>query len=121
MSCSYKGEEEVRYDKQVLALSIQLLRNQSANFLPPECKSPPYSFAKLGSSGFNSSCGRSGCHDGTIKFNTQNYSSVVSLTKASEPENSQLYLKQFNGSMRIYSNAQISEAIYCWIKAGSNL
>jgi len=63
------------------------------------------------------------CHSGTspsANFDITSYTKVQSFVKPGDPTNSFLYKKVTTGSMSVHSNANINQAIYCWILNGAN-
>jgi hypothetical protein len=73
---------------------------------------------------FNTSSSKcSGCHGATTaqaNFIITNYTSVLERISGVDPSLSLLYLKvNTGGSMAIYSNSTLNQAIYCYILNGS--
>lgn len=116
LACSYNSatseEREIATNAIILAIATTPAPAIS-------CDSTSPSFSTLGTAGFDSSCGRSGCHNGTVRFNTANYSQVRGLTTPGNTNTSTLY-SQIKGGMAIYSNPTIDRAVFCWIQGGSN-
>ncbi len=67
------------------------------------------------------SCMSSGCHDGSSggQFSLNSYTNAIGLIRSGNPECSVLFTKVYSGSMKQYSNTNVTESIYCWIKSGN--
>ncbi|WP_108972422.1 LIC11213 family lipoprotein [Leptospira ryugenii] len=117
-SCTYHSSADKEREIATKSFLLQLASN--ARTATPSCDSSNQTFSSLRSAGFDSSCGRSGCHDGTTRFNTTVYSQVRALVTAGNASNSNLYRQQSTGSMAIYSNANLDRALFCWIQSGAN-
>jgi len=112
------------------ALIISLLYNNYKNSQSDyNCKTSPspLSFADfrtaidtLNTSGYKcSEC--HGANTAQANFIITNYSSVGERVLPGNPKGSILYFKvQPGGSMNAYSNANVRQAIYCWIANGAN-
>ncbi len=116
LQCSYVSSTDKERDIATKAILVGVLTTPTVQ---TSCEVTTPNFASLKSAGFDSSCGRSGCHDGTTRYNTTSYTQVKALTNAGSPNTSFLYT-QITGSMRIYSNSTLDKAVYCWIQGGSN-
>jgi hypothetical protein len=117
LGCSYVSSTDKEREIATKALLVNALTSSITTQTSCEVAAP--AFSTLKSAGFESSCGRSGCHDGTTRFQASSYSQVKNLTIAGSPAASLLYT-QVKGSMAIYSSTAIDKAIYCWIQGGSN-
>jgi len=116
LHCSYVSSSDKETEIATRAILVAALTSPNS---ATTCDSSSPAFSTLKSAGFETSCGRSGCHDGTTRFNSTNYAQVKGLTNPGTANSSLLYL-QIKGAMAIYSNASIDKAIYCWIQGGSN-
>ncbi len=116
LQCSHISSTDK--EKEIATRAI-LVSTITAPVPSTSCEVTSPAFVSLKNAGFDTSCGRSGCHDGTTRFNTTNYAQVRALTNPSSPTTSFLYT-QTKGSMAIYSNANLDKAIFCWIQGGSN-
>lgn len=120
LSCSYVSSTDKEREIASKALLFSALTTSTATAsVVPECAVSAPTFSTLSTAGFNTSCGRSGCHDGTTRYNVSNYAQVKALTNPGNASTSSLY-REVKGSMAIYSNATLDKAIYCWIQGGSN-
>lgn len=115
-------------DKNVLILGLLYLnsKNSQADYNCNTSPSPK-TFAEfktaidtLNTSGYKcSDC--HGVNTAQSNFIITNYSSVGERIIPSSPKTSVLYFKvQPGGSMNGYSNANVSQAIYCYIANGAN-
>lgn len=123
----------VKKEESISPLAIALLgqninsaRNASARVQPrfpiPNCDVPAPAFSSLAAAGFETTCGRSGCHSvgaGNVYVATS-YAEVRSQTNPGNPIASSLYTEQSTGRMVANTTFEIDKAIYCWIKGGSN-
>ncbi|TGN08228.1 LIC11213 family lipoprotein [Leptospira ilyithenensis] len=100
--------------------SLSGTSSTTGKFPIPTCEVAAPAFSSLATAGFNSTCGSSGCHDGTTRYNATNYNQVKGYTVAGSPTTSSLYTAQSTGSMAVNTNQSVDKAIYCWILGGSN-
>ncbi|TGL57379.1 hypothetical protein EHQ58_13890 [Leptospira ognonensis] len=119
LSCSYVSSTDKEREIATNAILFSALTTSTPTVTSTECNVSAPTFSTLSTAGFNTSCGRSGCHDGTTRYNATNYAQVKALTNPGNASTSSLYI-QVKGSMAIYSNATLDRAIYCWIQGGSN-
>ncbi|BDA78956.1 hypothetical protein LPTSP3_g18860 [Leptospira kobayashii] len=128
-ACANEKASEKDKDTAIgAALLSQLSRSGSSSststttgkFPIPTCEVAAPAFSSLATAGFNSTCGSSGCHDGTTKYNTTNYAAVKAYTVPGSPTTSSIYIAQSTGSMAVNTNQSVDKAIYCWILGGSN-
>ncbi len=118
-NCSENKASNQDRDAQLLA-ALASRPATVATTTSVSCSTANPAFSTLRDAGFNSSCGRSGCHDGTTRFNTTNVNQVKGFVTAGQPSSSTLYSIQNGGSMTVYTNTALSQAIFCWIQGGAN-
>ncbi|TGN18498.1 LIC11213 family lipoprotein [Leptospira idonii] len=126
--CSYEKASEKDKDTALGALLLSRLASSSSStasgaagkFPIPSCETPSPAFSSLATAGFNSTCGTSGCHNGSVRYDTTSYSQVKGYTNPGSPTTSILYKEQSTGAMAIHTNQAIDKAIYCWILGGSS-
>ncbi|WP_411822740.1 LIC11213 family lipoprotein [Leptospira sp. 'Mane'] len=123
-----KASEKDKDTALQAALLAQVTKSGSSSsgtstgkFPIPTCEVAPPTFSSLATAGFNTTCGKSGCHDGTERYNVTDYATIKSrYTVAGFPTTSSLYIAQSTGSMAVNTNQAIDKAIYCWILGGAN-
>jgi hypothetical protein len=120
INCNYVSSSDKEKEIAERAILLNFLTARPTTTSARSCEVAAPAFSTLKTAGFESSCGRSGCHDGTTRFQVTNYSQVRALTVPSNADNSLLFTKQSTGSMVIYTNPTIDKAIYCWIQGGAN-
>ncbi len=62
------------------------------------------------------------CHNEELRVNQfviTDYNMVRDRVKPRNPEDSLLYLKITEGTMRFYANEEIRRGVYCWIRQGA--
>lgn len=121
VSCSDNKASSQDRDAQLLAaLASRPVATATTSTASISCSTANPTFASLRTAGFDSSCGRSGCHDGTTRYNTTNVTQVKGYVTSGQPSSSSLYTIQNGGSMTVYTNTALSQAIFCWIQGGAN-
>jgi hypothetical protein len=114
-NCSSENADKKNNEKFLTALTLNQLSTTSRT-----CDDTAPAFSTLKDAGFDSSCGRSGCHDGTTEYDSEVYTEVKGLTTPGSPSRSSLFTEQSSGSMKQYTTSNLDDAIYCWVKGGSN-
>jgi hypothetical protein len=125
LSCTNKKKD----NKEILILGGLLYLNSQKKVGDFNCNTSPSpnTFAEFRSAidTLNTSAYKcSECHGvntAQSNFIITNYSSAAERVNAGNPDSSVLYFKvKPGGSMNAYSNANVRQAIYCWIANGAN-
>lgn len=120
LSCQDGKASTADRDAQIAALVLTRPAAATTTATTINCSVANPRFSTLADAGFQTSCGRSGCHDGGNRYNSTNYDSVKGWVTPGVPTQSTLYNAQNNGSMKIYTTPALSQAIYCWVQGGAN-
>ncbi|MDZ4726680.1 MAG: hypothetical protein SH817_11025 [Leptospira sp.] len=123
-NCSYTSasdkEKEIAWQSFLVSAITTRSSNSQTSSASPNCTTASPTFSTLKAAGFETSCGRSGCHDGTTRYQASNYTQVKGFTSPGNASGSTLYIIQSRGNMAVYSNSTIDSALYCWIQGGAN-
>lgn len=106
--------------KQERKLILGSLLLPSGRNSAPNCNGSP-AFYSLNTAGITVSCGS--CHGSgiaTAGVDISSYSSLSAVVQPGSPENSLLYQVLLpGGKMNQYTNPNLTDAVYCWIKGGA--
>ncbi|MCB1190503.1 MAG: hypothetical protein H7A23_14135 [Leptospiraceae bacterium] len=113
--CHYNSSAKEEKDLYIKSL---LFSKGSSNAI--QCNGT-VSFSSLSAVGIQTSCGS--CHGSgiaTAGVDISSYSSLSGFLQPNLPDNSTLYLVLIpGGKMNQYTNSNLTNTIYCWIKGGA--
>lgn len=118
VSCTDKKYTDIEKKIATQGFLLQIATNSNTPSI--DCSSASTSFSGLNTAGLSSKCGS--CHaSGAQKsiVDTSSYSSVMTKVTAGIPTASVFYTSINSGSMAAYSDATLTKAVFCWIKAGA--